>query len=277
MVPPQCGWGRTAFGSTHEPRSTHNPLAGPPRTASTRGPGRSSRTPAPSQRPGPRPGRGDIYSANQGRVSVNKFPEGFLAGFSGCRGRVRVCLHWLFVFYLISAMYQTTVMQLNCWACQQDIKTSVPVNRLVVRSPLLIVVVWPAAVAKVDDRTRLCSWLVLDYEGEHSLLSFSHLNLFVLCSVSPQQLVCYCTTSALNALCWFSSQTLRLRGCNARARARPASPLSYTGSAMHYFSVHHMPDTVYNTTRAIGSTHGFHTQKSWSSMAAASACSTSAV
>ena len=81
MVPPQCGWGRTAFGSTHEPRSTHNPLAGPPRTVSTRGPGRSSRTPAPSQRPGPRPGRGDIYSANQGRVSVNKFPEGF----PGCR------------------------------------------------------------------------------------------------------------------------------------------------------------------------------------------------
>ena len=81
MVPPQCGWGRTAFGSTHEPRSTHNPLSGPPRTAGTCGPRRSSRTPAPSQRLGPRPGRRDIYSANQGRVSVNKFPEGF----PGCR------------------------------------------------------------------------------------------------------------------------------------------------------------------------------------------------
>ena len=81
MVPPQCGWGRTAFGSTHEPRSTHNPLAGPPRTASTRGPGRSSRIPAPSQRPGPRPGRGDGAGPDRGRVSVNKFPEGF----PGCR------------------------------------------------------------------------------------------------------------------------------------------------------------------------------------------------
>ena len=43
------------------------------------------------------------------------------------------------------------------------------------------------------------------------------------------------TTSALalNALAligWFSSQALWLGGCNARARARPASPLSYTGS-----------------------------------------------
>ena len=41
------------------------------------------------------------------------------------------------------------------------------------------------------------------------------------------------TASALNALAligWFSSQALWLGGCNARARARPASPLSYTGS-----------------------------------------------
>ena len=74
MVPPQCGWGRTAFGSTHEPRSTHNPPAGPPRTVSTRGPGRSSRIPAPSQRP-------DGAGPDRGQVSVNKFPEGF----PGCR------------------------------------------------------------------------------------------------------------------------------------------------------------------------------------------------
>ena len=48
---------------------------------STRGPGRSSRIPAPSQRPGPRPGRGDGAGPDRGRVSVNKFPEGF----PGCR------------------------------------------------------------------------------------------------------------------------------------------------------------------------------------------------
>ena len=51
-MPPQCGWGRMAFGSSREPHSTHNPPAGvgPPDTGGSRGAGRSSSIHGPGAR-----------------------------------------------------------------------------------------------------------------------------------------------------------------------------------------------------------------------------------
>ena len=103
MVPPQCGWGRTAFGSTHEPRSTHNPPAGPPSTVGTRGPGRSSRIPVPSQGPcRPRAAAGDPAGPDRHadrecrimHLDAREFtPPGLsgLAGLCARRGALPVC------------------------------------------------------------------------------------------------------------------------------------------------------------------------------------------
>ena len=61
-------------------------------------------------------------------------------------------------------------MQLNCLACQDDKRASQSAGSEELTTDCDRV----ATVTKVDAKTRLCSWLVLEFDGEHSLFKFSH-------------------------------------------------------------------------------------------------------